>query len=316
MKKTLVTLAVGALLAASSGARADAFARAYNEVTNLVISASPNVVFSGSVNNSSANACLPNGNCVARGGAGFTDSPAAQIGLPNYVNNSYAHNQGLGTSYAVADASIDSLQLQGAPYTRARNFVEGQLLSNSTANANAGNSSATLLRTSFVVGGAGATVNFHFDANPYIQSYLSANSQSPAQAEGTIALNFNIINNRGQVVFNWAPDGYTGGVSGGVENADAFTLNTTLTALSGNPGPLVFDPSGCAAGSLAGGCFNASTNRLAAGTYTLNLSMRENINLQSVAAVPEPETYAMLLIGLGLIGFSTLRRTAASVKFE
>ena len=28
----------------------------------------------------------------------------------------------------------------------------------------------------------------------------------------------------------------------------------------------------------------------------------------SVAAVPEPETYAMLLAGLGLIGFSARRR--------
>lgn len=30
----------------------------------------------------------------------------------------------------------------------------------------------------------------------------------------------------------------------------------------------------------------------------------------SVAAVPEPETYAMLLAGLGLIGFSARRRKA------
>lgn len=316
MKKTLLTLAVGALFAASSGARADVFARAYNEVTNLVISTSPGVVIGGSFNNSSANACLPNGTCVSRGGAGFTDAPVAQIGLPIYVNNSYASHQGFATSYAVADASIDSQQLQGAPYTRARNFAEGQLLSNSTANANAGNSSATLLRTSIIVGSAGGTVNFRFDAHPYILSYLSANSMSPAQAEGSIELNFSIINNRGNVVFNWAPDGYNGSVRGGVENADAFTLNTSLTAMSANPGPLVFDPSNCAVGSLAGGCFNATSNPLAAGIYTMNLSMRQNINLQSVAAVPEPEAYAMFIIGLGLLAFTARRRHPASAKFE
>lgn len=34
-----------------------------------------------------------------------------------------------------------------------------------------------------------------------------------------------------------------------------------------------------------------------------------NVNLSSVAAVPEPETFAMLLAGLGLIGMVTRRRS-------
>jgi len=36
-------------------------------------------------------------------------------------------------------------------------------------------------------------------------------------------------------------------------------------------------------------------------------------NLQVVSAVPEPETYAMLLVGLGLIGFMARRRTDFTV---
>ena len=37
------------------------------------------------------------------------------------------------------------------------------------------------------------------------------------------------------------------------------------------------------------------------------------LSITSVAAVPEPETYAMLIAGLGLIGFKTRRRTNASL---
>lgn len=37
-----------------------------------------------------------------------------------------------------------------------------------------------------------------------------------------------------------------------------------------------------------------------------------NITVEGVAAVPEPETYAMLLVGLGLLGFTASRRKVAN----
>ena len=200
MKSTVIAAALGALLAVSPGARADAFARAYNNVTNMIITVSSGVTIGETVDNSAATACLANGVCMAQGGAGFTDTPTAHIGLPGYVDNSYATNLGAGTSYAVSDASIDWQQLQGAPSTQARSMAEGNLLGNTTANANAGNSSGSFMSTVIEVDGGGATVGIRFDATPYIQAYLSANSLSPAQAEGTIALNFNIIDANGNVV--------------------------------------------------------------------------------------------------------------------
>lgn len=110
-------------------------------------------------------------------------------------------------------------------------------------------------------------------------------------------------------MFNWAPDGAIGSVLGGTEHTDAFTLNTSLTALTGNAGPLLYDPLNCTAGSIAGGCFNATTDPLAVGRYSLNMSMRENVNLRSaVAPLPEPATYAMLLAGLGVLGFAGRRK--------
>ena len=43
------------------------------------------------------------------------------------------------------------------------------------------------------------------------------------------------------------------------------------------------------------------------GTYGLNLS---------VSAVPEPATYGMMLVGLGLLGFASRRRDASNDKFK
>jgi hypothetical protein len=307
MKKTLVALAVLGACVATSAARADSYARAYNEVSNLVVTVSSGVSIGATVDTSFANACLPNGNCVSKGGVGFTDSPAAQIGWAGYVNNSYASNEGAPGSYSVADASIDAQQLTGSPSTRARSFAEAQLVGNGTASASAGNSSATLLSTTLTAG-AGDTLSFRFDANPYIKSWLSSSATAPSQAEAAISLNFNLIDSNGNVVFNWAPDGVAGGILGGTETADAYTLNTALTAVSGNPGPLIFAPTSCAAGS-ATGCFSATTNGLAAGLYTLNLSMHENVGLQSVvAAVPEPSTYLMMFAGMTLLGAIARRK--------
>ncbi len=59
------------------------------------------------------------------------------------------------------------------------------------------------------------------------------------------------------------------------------------------------------------------TNVLGAGDYQVNFKYAiqtppggSYLGGISVAAVPEPETYAMLLAGLGLIGFSARRRKA------
>jgi hypothetical protein len=311
MKKTLLALAMVGSFAASN-AQASAYALSYNDVTNLVITPSAGITFVGgsSTNNSNAIACLPNGNCVNSGGAGVINAPFAQIGATGYVENSYlaVNREANPTSFSLADASIDARQFAGDPFTRARNMAEGLLRETNTANATGGNSSATLLTSTFIVTGNGS-ISFAFDADPIIVAYLVA-AGAGSQAEGILALNFNIVGSPGNtapgstgVVFNWAPDGIAGGVLGGVEDADPFTMNVAFTALPGNPGPLEYDPVGCVIGT-PGGCFRATTNPLAAGTYTLNLSMRETVNLQLVQ-IPEPGSILLLGIGLAALGVTT-----------
>jgi hypothetical protein len=183
MKRGFLLLVLLALSGASATVRADVFARSYNDVTNFVIGAYGAIDFGETVDNSSATACLPNAHCVSNGGAGIADTLPSQIGWPGYVDDSYASSEGIGHSYIVADASIDAHQIYGAPYTQARNFTEGQLLANTSANSTAGNSSASAFTTAFTVTQPGTALNFRFDAIPYLKAYLTSNAVSTSQAE-------------------------------------------------------------------------------------------------------------------------------------
>ena len=51
-------------------------------------------------------------------------------------------------------------------------------------------------------------------------------------------------------------------------------------------------------------------------TGPMNFVLFDGLSVQQVAAIPEPETYAMLLAGLGLMGFAARRKRVGRVGFE
>lgn len=315
MKKSLCALLLLSLFGLAAQARADAYARAYNEVSNFVITPSDGWVIVGNLDHSSASACLDTSHCVQTGGDGSSDAPVAQIGLPDYPGNSYlSHLNATQGSYVVADSSIDSDQLQGAPFTSARNLAESTVRADGNASASSGNASSTSMSSQVIIGQQGGIIHFRFDATPYLATGLTGNAGAGSLAVATMEFTFSVVDVSGNTVFSWAPDGHAGGILGGVETADAFSLNTSLRSAYGQATPAVYQPAvyqpaDCAVGALATGCFNATTDALGPGIYTLNQTLRASIAVNSaIAAVPEPAAYAMLLAGACLIGLAKRRR--------
>ena len=76
---------------------------------------------------------------------------------------------------------------------------------------------------------------------------------------------------------------------GGTETSDASNLNAGITSVN------TYNP--------VNGSFAAQSGTLAAGFYTISIGMSN-----SVTAVPEADSWAMLLAGLGLVGFAARRK--------
>lgn len=99
--------------------------------------------------------------------------------------------------------------------------------------------------------------------------------------------------------------------------AGLFNTIFTSASLFSNPDGVLFngDDSLVTPGTLSSNAFSFSSAPVGAGSYYLNVSGIGNgpqgglyNGSISVAAVPEPETYAMLLAGMGVMFFIARRR--------
>ena len=303
---TQALFVAGATFLAGS-AHADAYAVATDNIRNGSVTPTAGITFGTVSANSSSSAVL---NASFAAGASIVFNPDAPVsavgsaaGRANELGSPYYTLMGPnGTDYSWGDAIVNQEQTP-TKLLRARNAAETNIAKLGFGNADGTNRSSTLLTVGTCPGGC--SLSFRFEADPYILASVDALASADSSASGT--LDFGITLTRlgagGGIVFSWKPNGAAGGIIGGTEFLDPESLNLTQTAFAGET--TTHSPP---YGALGFGSYSAMTDLLAPGKYTLALSMNEKTDVLRAPAVPEPETYALMLAGLGAMGFVARRR--------
>ena len=308
----ITTFAIG--VGVASGAHAMPYAISYNNLTKGNVGFSgPVFVMLPSTITSSASASLGGLASVNTGGVGVMNAPEAEIGVDKADNDMTL--VGPGGNYARGDAEIVSQQSQGAPFIQVWNIAEASLDGSTTASASGQNGSDTSF--DFFVGTGGGALSVDFDVDPFMQIIMPFGSADPVLARAQITVDVLITDDRGNVVFEWLPNGVNegadgvGGSIGGTEILDPVDLNRTISRDSSNQKPLTYDPTGNGGADVGNltpatvASISVLTNRLPEGIYTLSLLGTESVEIRPLSV---PGSASLLLLGLALTGFATGRR--------
>ncbi len=318
--KLIPVAAALALMSAAGSANAAAYGYSYDNIFGLTITPTGPITFGSATVISRSTATL-NGVSDIQGGSGVLDSPQAAVGAVVIGPNNFSQ-QGQAGDYSRGDAQIVSTQLPpsfpGAT-TQAVNVAESNLDTFGTADASGRNGSTTGFSVNFVVGAPDASLAFAFQADPFMQVFLDTLAGPGSSATANLVVTFTVTDATGAIVFNWAPDGGAGGITGGTETDDDANLNINLSTNTLTAGSLfTYDPTGCGApvapgtSTACGGNFGAFTNALAVGNYTLTLNAVESVDLVITQQVPEPGTLALLGLGLAGLCFGSRRRSSGA----
>jgi hypothetical protein len=310
MKKTakrLARLAAGAAagaaaLALAQAANAGAIAFSTLEVSNFRIFNGAGVQYATGAfdvlevsNFTKAEAMLDGSGLVS---THPSDVPLRCVGTcAGIAQNDFSQQGGPLGHFSRADAVMSGAAvsgLNGADSVSARSVAEVQLNANGegTAGSNVGSGS----RLSFALANDDV-LDFRFDAQPFLRAMLE---DQDVMSFAGVAWSVTVRDASNNLVFGWAPNGVTGGVFGGTEISDPFSVNTSVSVLA--PGDVVYDP--------GAGSFRAVTGVLSAGqTYTLAINEESSANaLLVVDAQPVVEPATAALLGLGLLGLAGGRR--------
>ena len=278
MKRISVLTAVSLACLASSNVNALAVAFADNVITNFTVTTSAPVSFFGLPTNTSES----NATFTDSAPAGFADTqplflpanaPQSKSGpgpFPGEDNYALLAGSNLGMMGARADSNISA----GNP-ANINNVAEAS--SDSSAIGAAG---GRVTGGSVIDVTSPTTISLSFLEAYHTYANTSLIGES---ANASIGNTFEIRNSSNVMVGSFTP----------------AQINASCGSNSGFPNPCE------SAGSAA---FSFSTGLLEAGRYILDFRSTSQVDVRGVAAIPEPETYALILAGLGAVAFMTRRR--------
>ena len=276
--KAAIPAALFMLGMGSGTAQASAYAVSTNSISNF------NLSFGGTTGSlfgftSSADTAVQG---TSNSGFSALDAPAACVGAACVGWSNQFSPHGASGSYAYGDAQISNANVltgMGAASTIAE-----------ISSGAAGFALGTNQLNGFINLAGNGNVSFSFNATPFMSATATGGDFSSA----LMSMSISLYNGSGQQVFNWTPNGsLANGIVNGTETFDASNLNTGITSVN------TYSP-------LANGTFAAQSGSLATGTYTISIGMSNQVT--SVTSVPEADSWAMLLAGLGLVGFAARRK--------
>lgn len=278
-----------ALLAASitfaaAPALASSYAVSSNQITNFSMWTTDGSISPFSFTFSNDAAALNN---IGASNVNSMDASGACVGAAcSGWQNLFTPHTGVLSAFSYGDALISSLP------TVTGGLGAASAIGETRANAGIGyGTGGNTMMASFNVETAGTQLHFDFDANLIMQTILGA-SDLGAAASSAMQIT---INGPSSYQFLWTPNGATGGITGGSEVSDPFSLNQGIAGTD----------SFSAVSSSTG--FHAMTAALAIGSYSMNISMNQTAN---VSAVPVPA--AAWLFGTGLLGLVGVARRRAA----
>jgi hypothetical protein len=272
---------------ASATASASSYAESADSINNFSITGIPTSSFGGFT--FSGDFALSLG-ALPGIEAHLSTQDAAPACLGSYCsgfNNSFSsHGVSPSPGYAYGDAKIYSTNVLGGAGA-ASTIGETTIYDGA-----AGTSSANAMHAAFSLGDA-STVNFSFNALPFMSTQLMSGGTG---ASGVIGMGIT-IKQSGTTVFQWLPNGASGGILNGTEVSDPFSLNSTIGS------NLVYNP--------GSGFFSASTG-LSAGNYTLDIAMANAVTATSTTVVPVPA--ALPLFGSGMAALAVLAKRRKRIQ--
>lgn len=279
-------------------AQADAVAQAYLKLTNVQFTGLSPLNITGGADNGDVKATL--------NGSSLLDSanPALFTGFDLKVatgpqSGSYTPGAAIVASPTGTYVGSSSFLDNGNPITGTANATTDDTVSlkpggTGTAESNAGLSASFFLNVVDPI-----TLGIRFNAEAFLRAFLDPAGVPGSSANASNAWVITVSGLTGEV-FRWAPDGAAGGITGGTENSDPFSLNNSVAALP-------FFPESVR--PVNSGFFSADTN-LGSGNYIVTITHQSLAD----ASIDIPEPSLLALVGVGLIGMGAASRRRAKVK--